>query len=296
MRKYEYIYIAPFARARRWRVSLPRRWADLLLPAHAEHAVGGRRAEGPPEVAGEVRLVGEAGRMRRLGDAAARGDRPDRHPYPAPGAVAAEGDTHLLGEQVLEARRRQSEVGGEVPDRRALVVASRQLVDDARDPRIDASPRSGPGEGQEVVQSLGGPARAGAVFPQLAHQRELTRAADERSAHVAHVAHERDQRIGAVDARLDVEDRERLAAHVEFVEHARGNHGGAARQPVAAVNAQAKGPVDAGEKDRRAVLVHGVVGQLPREEEAARVHEPEGPEPGRMAGSTFVQAPAVSRC
>ena len=73
------------------------------------------------------------------------------------------------------------------------------------------------------------------------------------------LTHQRRQRLSAVDARLDVEHADRLAADIELVRDAGRDDRGAAAVPVAAVDAQAERAIEAGKEDRSAVLVRGVV-------------------------------------
>ncbi len=71
---------------------------------------------------------------------------------------------------------------------------------------------------------------------------------DERAVDLMRAGDQRGQRVGAGNARLEIEHAQRIAADVELVGRAGADDGAATREPAAVGNAQAKRAVEAGEK------------------------------------------------
>ena len=95
---------------------------------------------------------------------------------------------------------------------------------------------------------------------------------------------------------LDIKHRQRIAAYIQLMQDTGGNNSGAAGQPIAAIQSQAKIAVNSGEKNRRAVLMARVVIQRSGKKRAPVADVSERVELDGIRRSTFIQARAICHC
>ena len=120
----------------------------------------------------EVRGVG------RGREVAAVQDLLDGDPHPAPAAKAAERHPDRCGEEVLEARSRETDLGRDLCYRRQIAVGAIELLEHAPDPGVGRDGCAAERESQQIVQRALGPVGACAVLIDFAQWPDLARAAD----------------------------------------------------------------------------------------------------------------------